>query len=186
MMNMKGPYIRKFIFLILVPHFLSAQIDNDISDVWIAFRPFIGVWEGTGNGRWGVSSVAREYDFVLNGAVLYGKNKSVYKPQEKNPYGEEHENWDLITYDTERNKYVLRQFDSEEIVNQYVADSLAIGNGTIEFYTEFVENFPGGWRAKESYTFLNTDEFIETFSLAAPGEEFKVFVENRFKRKRND
>jgi len=175
--------MRELLFLILVPYFLCAQVDNGGSGIWVAFRPMVGAWEGTGTGRWGVSSVTREYEIVLHGVVLYGRNRSVYKPQEKNPKGEVHENWDLITYDRGREKFILRQFDSEGIVNQYVADRIAIGNGAIEFVTESVENFESGWRAKESYTFPNADEFIETFSLAAPGKEFKVFVENRFKRR---
>ena len=176
--------MKKFLFFIFFPYFLSAQVDTVNSNLWVTFQPLIGTWEGTGEGRWGVSSVTREYEFVLSGAVLYGRNTSVYKPQEKNPKGELHENWDLITYDRNRRKFILRQFDSEGIVNQYVADSMAVGNSVLEFVTGFVENFQSGWRAKESYTFPNTDEFVETFSLAAPGKDFKVFVENRFKRRK--
>ncbi len=175
--------MKKLLFLILLPQFLSAQADVDGADLWAAFRPLVGTWEGTGHGRWGLSSVTRDYRFVLDGAVLHGRNTSVYEPQENNPEGEVHENWDLITYDRSRQKFILRQFDSEGIVNQYVADSIAIREGAIEFVTEVVENFQGGWRAKESYTFPNGDEIIETFSLASPGKEFSIFVENRLKRK---
>jgi hypothetical protein len=31
---------------------------------------------------------------------------------------------------------------------------------------------------------LNDDEFVEAFELAAPGKEFEVYAENRFKRRK--
>jgi hypothetical protein len=52
------------------------------------------------------------------------------------------------------------------------------------FLTESIENIPAGWRGRESYRILNSDEFVEVFELAAPGKEFEVYSENRFKRKK--
>lgn len=37
---------------------------------------------------------------------------------------------------------------------------------------------------RESHRILNNDEFVETFELAAPGKEFEVYAENRFRRKK--
>ncbi|MHC4141745.1 MAG: hypothetical protein ACYSUF_07675 [Planctomycetota bacterium] len=63
-------------------------------DPWQPLRFFAGRWEGTGEGRWGHSTVEREYEFVLGGKFLFARNKSVYPPQEKNPEGEVHRVYD--------------------------------------------------------------------------------------------
>ncbi|MEK7729254.1 MAG: hypothetical protein AAB354_12635 [candidate division KSB1 bacterium] len=153
-------------------------------ETWAPFNFFIGAWEGTSKGQSGEARIAREYQLVLNGKFLHIKNKSVYPPQEKNPKGEVHEDWGMISYDRSRKRFVLRQFHVEGFVNQYALDSLAANHKAIIFVTEEIENIPAGWRAKESYTILNDDEFVEVFSLAEPGKEFEVYTESRFKRKK--
>jgi hypothetical protein len=86
-------------------------------DPWQPLGFFAGRWEGTGEGRWGHSAVEREYEFVLGGKFLFARNKSVYPPQEKNPEGEVHTDWSMISYDTGRKTFVLRQFHDEAFVN---------------------------------------------------------------------
>ena len=146
---------------------------------------FAGSWEGTAKGQPGNGKVEREYQFVLNGKYLQAKNKSTYPPQEKNPKGEVHEDWGLFSYDRGRKQFILRQFHVEGFVNQYALDRAASNDKTLVFVTESIENIPAGWRARESYRILNSDEFVETFELAGPGKEFEVYSENRFKRKSN-
>ncbi len=46
-----------------------------------------------------------------------------------------------------------------------------------------MENFMPGWRGRETYRFLNDDEFVETFALAGPGKEFATYSETHFRRK---
>lgn len=173
---------RAFLILVLLPYVLFAQAEEE-KDVWEPFKFFVGSWEGTGKGCPGVSTLEREYQFVLNGKFLQVKNKSVYEPQEESPKGEVHEDLGFISYDNNREKFVLRQFHVEGFVNQYVLDSLAMDGKTLVFVTESIENIPAGWRAKETHKILNDDEFIEIFELAGPGKEFEVYVENHFKRK---
>jgi len=173
---------RMFFILMLLPNTVFAQADK--SEVWSAFNFFIGKWEGMGKGEPGESTVERDYQFVLDGKFLQAKNKSVYKPQEKNPKGEVHEDWGLLSYDRQRKKFVLRQFHVEGFVNQYVLDSLATDGKLLIFITEGIENIPAGWRAKETYKILSDDEFYEIFELAAPGKDFELYSENHFKRKR--
>ena len=153
-------------------------------DVWEPLKYFIGSWEGMAKGQPGNGKVEREYQFVLNGKYLQAKNKSVYPPQEKNPKGEVHEDWGLFSYDRGRKQFVLRQFHVEGFVNQYALDRAASSDKTLVFVTESIENIPAGWRARESYRILNNDEFVEVFELAAPGKDFEVYAENRFKRKK--
>lgn len=175
--------IRILLVLLLAASPSLAQTGNK-PDVWEPFRYFIGAWEGTSKGQFGEGTVEREYKFALNGAFIEVKNKSVYKPQEKNKTGEVHEDAGFISYDRLKKKYVFRQFHIEGFVNQYALDKPAAVSKAYGFQSESIENIPDGWRAKETYKIISNDEFVEVFELAAPGKDFEVYVENRFKRKR--
>jgi hypothetical protein len=150
--------------------------------MWTPFAFFVGSWEGTGTGQPGTSQVERTYQFVLNDKFLQVKSTSTYPPQDRNTQGEVHEDWGFISYDTVRKLFVFRQFHIEGFVNQYVLDYLAPDGQTIAFVTESIENIPIGWRAKETYTILNPNEFAERFELAAPGKDFEMYSENHLKR----
>ena len=84
--------------LSLLPAVLSAQTKAP-QDVWQPFNYFVGKWEGTGNGQPGVSKTQREYRFVLNNKFLQVQNRSAYDPQPKNPKGEVHEDWGMMSFD---------------------------------------------------------------------------------------
>jgi hypothetical protein len=169
-----------FVFL---PVILFAQTEKK-EDVWAPFKFFVGRWEGSGNGEAGDSKVEREYRYTLGGRFILINNKSTYAPQKENPKGEIHEDLGVLSYDSGRKRFVLRQFHGEGFVNQYVLDSIAPDGRSFIFVTESIENIPAGWRARESYRILSNSEFVETFSLAAPGKEFETYTENRLKRKK--
>lgn len=171
------------IVVVMTASLLYAQEEKK-RDFWKPLKFFIGSWEGTGKGEPGISSVEREYQFVLDGKYLFAKNKSTYEPQEKNPKGEKHEDWGIFSYDRSRRFFVLRQFHVEGFANQYVLDTLNSDSTKLVFITEGIENIPAGWRAKETYQILNENEFIETFELAEPGKDFAVYSENHLKRKK--
>jgi len=153
------------------------------TDVWEPLKFLIGAWEGTGKGEPGTSRVEREYQFVLEGKYINVRNRSTYAPQEKNPKGERHEDWALLSFDKARQQFVLRQFHSEGFVSLYVMQPPASSAKTLVFQTESIENIPAGWRARETYRIISNDEFIEVFELAAPGKEFEIYTENHLKRK---
>ena len=153
--------------------------------MWEPFDFFVGEWQGSGYGQPGTSQVERKYELILNDKFLFVKSKSVYEPQEKNPKGEVHEEWGLISYDRARKAYVFRQFHLEGFVNQYVGTEISEDGKTVHFVTEGIENIPPGWKARESYQILGPDEFIEIFELAAPEKEFETYSENRFQRVRS-
>lgn len=154
------------------------------TDVWEPFKYFVGKWEGTGNGKSGISKVLRDYRLVMNGNYLQVQNQSEYAPQPKNPKGESHEDWSLISFDKSRKQFVLRQFHVEGFVNQYVTTEISADGKTIVFTTESIENIPAGWRARETYKIVSADEFVEVFELSEPGKEFEVYTENRLRRKK--
>jgi hypothetical protein len=111
-------------------------------------------------------------------------NKSTYPPQEKNPKGEVHEDVGFISHDKAAKKLVLRQFHVEGFVNHYVLDSVSEDKRRVVFVTVAIENIPAGWRGRETYEFIDDDQFIETFALAAPGKDFAIYSETRFRRKK--
>lgn len=173
--------LRIVVMIILFSFTALAQPPKD-PPVWKALQQLNGNWSGTGEGEPGISTVTRSYELVLNNKFLLGKNQSVYKPQDKNPKGERHENWDMLSWDRARGKCVFRQFHVESFVNQYVLDSVSNDLKFFRFVTEAIENVPPGWRARETYELLSKNEFIETFELAEPGKDFTLYARNHFRR----
>lgn len=162
----------------------AAQAPAKKPSPWEPLRFFVGSWIGTGSGQPGISTVEREYSFILNDRFLEVRNKSTYLPQEKNPKGEVHEDRGLVSWDRARRRFVFRQFHIEGFVNQYLADTVAASPDSIVFRSEAIENIPSGYRARETYRIMGPDEFVERFEMAEPNAEFAVYSESRFKRKR--
>ena len=155
----------------------------DQSDPFKPMRQFVGKWKGTSQGEPGVGTMEREYVFVLKERFLRVSNKAVYPPQQKNPKGEVHEDLGFIGYDRALKKLTFRQFHIEGFVVQYSLESISDDGRSFVFTSTAIENIASGWRARETYRFLSTDEFIETFALAGPGKEFETYSETRFRRK---
>lgn len=143
----------------------------------------VGDWQGTSEGQPGKGTVERTYRLVLGDKFLHERNVSTYPPQPKNEKGEVHEHWSFFSHDRARRTLVLRQFHQEGFVNQYV---MAGGSpqGTVTFETEAIENIPAGWKARETYRKLSSDEFVETFELAEGDKPFEIYSTTRFKRTR--
>ena len=78
---------------------------------------------------------------------------------------------------------MFRQFHTEGFVNTYVQQPTG-DDKTIVFVSEAIENIPPGYRARETYTILNRDEFTERFEIAEPGKEFELYSEARLMRVR--
>ena len=169
--------------LCLLPVLMTGQT-KPATNVWTPLRFFIGEWEGTGEGKPGVSKTRREYRFVLNNKFIEVRNRSEYDPQPKNPKGEIHEDWGMISFDRGRKQFILRQFHVEGFVNQFVTTSVSEDGKTIIFTSETIENIPAGWRARETYKLIGADEFVEVFELAEPGKDFEKYSENRYRRKK--
>src|SRR3974377_847191 len=124
------------------------------ADPWAPVRFLAGTWEGEVDGQPGKGQSAREYRFVLNDKYLEVRNKSTYPAQPKNPKGELHEDWGMISFYRARKQLVLRQFHVEGFVNRYVADT--VGDGVLRFTSESVENVPPGYRAPGPHTGTRT------------------------------
>ena len=172
---------------LVMPHSAAGQNPPkpaDQVDPFKSVRQLIGQWEGDSQGEPGVGKMEREYVLVLKERFLRVSNKAIYPPQHKNPKGETHEDLGFIGYDRAQKKLIFRQFHIEGFVVQYSLESVSEDGRSFVFTSTAIENIPSGWRARETYRFLNNDEFIETFALAGPGKEFGTYSETRFLRKR--
>lgn len=144
-------------------------------------QPLIGRWTGTSEGQPGSGTLTREYRAIFNDRFIEETNRSTYPAQEKNPKGEIHEHRSLFSFDRARKTIVFRQFHGEGFVNQYTLEP-STKPGTLVFVTEAIENIPTGYRARETYTFISTNEVEELFEIAEPGKEYELYSKARLKR----
>ena len=177
--------MRKNILLlaVLLPALVLAQADKK-KDIWEPFQFFVGEWEGQGEGKSGVSTVEKTFQFIMNGKYLHLRTSAVFEPQEKNPKGEVHEDWGFFSHDLFRKKFVFRQFHIEGFINQYVLESISDDGKTLVFDSEEFENAPPGWKARITYKILNDDTLEESFDLATPGKDLQCYILNTLKRKK--
>ena len=162
--------------------FCIAAIAEESSDPWEPVRFFEGKWTGTGEGKSGISTTGREYEFILGGNFMKAFNHSVFEPQEKNPKGEIHENLDIFSYDGGRGKIVLRQFRIEGFANTYILESISEDGKKLVFVTEKIENGPPGMTARLVLEIDGEDSFSERFELSMGGSEYACLITNLFKR----
>jgi hypothetical protein len=170
-------------FLFCSPLTFGSNSGQSERDTWQLLRAFLGRWEGEIHGEPGTGKGERSYAFALRERFIQITNKSVYPPQSKNPKGEIHEDIGFFSYDGRAKKFMLRQFHVEGFVDQFALESFDAKERTFVFVTTAIENIAPGWRARETYRFLNDDEFVETFALAEPGKDFVTYSEAHFHRK---
>jgi hypothetical protein len=159
---------------------LGAQPPEGEGDPFARIRSFEGRWRGTAEGESGKGVVERRYEPVLGGRFLHEKNVSDYR--QGSAEGEVHEHWSLFSFDRQRQRIVLRQFHVEGFVNQYALSDELSTSGRLVFESERFENFSNEWRARETYELRGPDEMVETFELAPPGGELRVYSRNRLQR----
>jgi hypothetical protein len=172
---------KTFVLVLFLPFFV-ASFQTKKPDVWEPLRFLEGTWEGQGDGMSGVSMVRQEYQFILNGNFLRMKTRSEFKPQEKNPKGEIHEDVGFFSHDKARKKVVLRVFYVEGFINQYIG-TISEDGKTLTFETEAIENAPPGTRAELVFQKTGVDALEQSFYVAWPGKDFSCFSTNRLKKK---
>lgn len=73
-----------------------------------------GKWNGTGSGFGNNQSIVQpEFKPVMDGQYIEVKNDAKFEPTEKNPDGEHHVDWGMISFDKNREKIVYREFNIE-------------------------------------------------------------------------
>ena len=171
------------LFYLLCIGFILSSLDMQCQDKWTKFEFIIGQWNGSGMGYGGTTSTVKtSFELVMNGQFIEVKNESVFKPTEKNPKGEIHTDWGLISFDKQRKVFVFRQFHVEGFVNQYILNETESTTTKLVFETEYIENFILGGKARWTIN-INEGNLVETiFDLQMPGKEFVNYGINTYKR----
>lgn len=161
----------------------QAPKDQSKKDVWEPVRFLVGSWKGSNKGTFGDARLQVTGKFILGGKFLHLRTKSVSKPRGMGQQGETHEDWEIISYDQVRNKFVLRQFNSEGFVNRYVLEDISDGGNKLVFVTEAVENGPPGLRARTTYVRQGNNAYSAELALAPPGKDFAGCVTSSLTRR---
>ena len=151
------------------------------ADRWSAFEFFIGAWTGEEAATFGDGRGERTYELVLQDRYLLSRNRSVFPPQDGLPDGDDHEDWTVVSYDNDRDTYVLRQFNSEGFVNTFVLEETSTPPQRLVFVLERSENAPGT-RATLTLTQTDTRTFEEVFDLTLPGATESITIRGRWTR----
>lgn len=170
------------VLIILMPLIILAH-EQEGADVREPVKYFIGTWTGESTGKAGDGKGERTYEFIMNGTYVHSRTAMTFESQEKNPGGEVHEDWGFFSFDEGRKRLVMRQFNIEGFVNQYVLDSLSADNKTFILLSESSENAPPGLQARYTYELKGDNEFVEIFELGFPGKEFSCWMTNTWHRK---
>ena len=152
----------------------SAQ--DDRPDPWAAHRLLPGPREIDIQGILGQGTGLRHYQFIMEDQYLVGRHASIRLPQEATPEGDYHRELSVYSYDSERETIVLRQFIVEGYVLQFTCETESM---RFVCMTEKIENGTG-MAARMTIEFENPYRFRETFELANPGDELKVYFNNTF------
>jgi hypothetical protein len=172
---------RSLFFVLFLPSLAQAQLSKKDS-VWLQMSSFIGTWKGEGGGEPGQGQYERTYEWGLDKNFIVAKNKSVFLPNKVNQKGAVHEDIGYISFDKKLKCFKIRQFHVEGFVNEYQLEDLSLHNGHLVFKSVALENIPTGWQAKETYRWINHDEFEEIFEIAMPNADFSVYSKVRLIR----
>lgn len=168
------------LFLILPYSAIFAQ-EQKHTDPFACLSYFMGHWESETSGKAGNGKGSQAFTSEMNGQYISLKNETKFEPTDKNPDGEIHIDWGMISFDSFRKKIIYRQFNIEGYVNQYVLDNSE--EGKFVFETEAIENVPAGFKARITLEIIDENTYREGFELASPGKEYSGCIYNTWKRK---
>jgi hypothetical protein len=164
--------------LLLAQNSPDAHQQVTESDPWEPFRLLEGTWEGAIDGRLGHGVGRRSYEFIFDGLYLVSRHASVRPPQDESPAGDHHRELAVYSYDRERGTIVLREFMEEGYVLQSTCETEPL---RFACTTEGIESGPE-MRARLTVEISDPYRFQETFELAGPGEELRVYFTNTWTR----
>ncbi|RUT79177.1 hypothetical protein [Ancylomarina longa] len=173
--------MKKLLLLFILLPLVGMAQDQKLPDNFSALNFFMGNWQSETSGKAGKGIGTQSYTMEMNGQYIGVKNETKFEASEKNPEGEVHQDWGMISFDENRGKIVYRQFNIEGYVNQYVLDHSK--EGIFVFETEAIENVPAGFRARITLKVVDDNTYEEGFELAAPGKDYSGCIYNTWKRK---
>lgn len=168
------------LILLLIITTLNIQAQHQFQP----FEKLIGHWKGTGIGfSNNTSTIKSSFQYTLNEQYIEVKNESVFKPTDKNPKGEIHTDWGLISFDKQRKVFVFRQFHVEGFVNQYILNETESTPNKLVFETEVIENFVPGGKARWTIIIKEGNLTKTIFDLQMPGKEMVNYGKNAYQQK---
>ncbi len=165
--------------VILTMLWVTTKVSADESN----FEPLgflVGSWEGHEEGVPGTGHGERSYELIMDKTYLFAKNTSTFPPQEKNPDGEVHRDWQFFSYDRSAKKLALRQFHSESFIIEYDLDLEASSPKELVFVSKTIENYIG--RAHYTLRLRDDDHFEELFEVSEGDGPLEVMVHNQWSR----
>ncbi len=156
--------------------------EPELPDFWATFRFMTGEWQGDAAGASGAGRGSRTCRFILENRFLHCRSELRLVPPEQTRGAEHRLEWSFLSYDLHRRKFILREFNNEGFVNQYVLESV-IGGSHFLFVSENIENALPGFRARITLAIESEAEFSEKLELARPSQEFREIRSVRWKRK---
>jgi hypothetical protein len=168
------------LFALTIPHTAAlAAEDADVPDApWGDLHQLAGEWHGELDGPLGRGTGQRRYRFIFDNNFLLGKHVSTTPPLHEAAAGEVHRELSIFSVDVEQDQVILRQFLVEGFVIDFSCESAA---KKLVCTSRVVEN-GDGMRARTTFEFIDRFRFSETFELAQPKEELRVFVESQWLR----
>ena len=147
-------------------------------DAFALLGDLVGSWEGTIEGSLGTGTGVRDYELILDDQFLLWRHASVRLPQPSSPEGDHHRELGVFSYDTERERLILREFMVEGVVDRYVCE---LEDRRIDCVAEHVESGPG-ISARLTLDIHDAYRFDERFELMLPGNERPIVFTNRWSR----
>jgi len=137
---------------------------------WGPAQFLVGNWAGEGGGQPGQGAGRFSFTPDLQGKILVRRSFTEYPAANGRP-ASRHEDLTVLYHDATTHALRATYFDSEEHIIHY---SVTPAEGGVVFISE---DAPAGPRFRMTYTSAGRDSLKIKFEIAAPGQEFAVYLE---------
>ena len=157
----------------------SSMGKTEVPDVWKGWAFLMGDWVGTGTGRPGEGTGVFSFRAELDGRILVRKNRVEYPAPVGSGVGPVHEDLLIVYPATDGPGFRAIYFDNEgHTIPYHVA--LSLTGPSIVFESQGAAGEP---RFRLSYESVAGGGLVIVFSIAPPGEDFRVYTSGTARRK---
>ena len=118
----------------------------------------------------------------MNNQFIVQENISTFPKSEKKPLGEVHRDLGILSYNSNLDNFIYREFHVEGFAIIYELAKEVTDSSQIVFISREIENNPGNWKARLTLEIISESEFLESFDIAMDGETFVPFLSNKWIR----
>ncbi len=148
-------------------------------DVWEGWTFLLGDWAGTGTGKPGEGNGVFSFRPELDGRILVRKNRVEYPARDESGAGTVHEDLLIVYPAPGRPGFRAIYFDNEGHTIRYDV-ALSPTGPSVVFESEGATGEP---RFRLSYERSAEGSLVIIFSIAPPGEVFRVYTSGTARRK---